>query len=52
MRAKRVGIQIVPVAQAQVTAKGIPNARLRIFERCGHNLTQEFNLALLEFLSN
>ncbi len=46
--------RIVPVTHAQVAATGIMNARLRIFEQCGHNpmleQTSAFNQALLEFL--
>jgi 4,5:9,10-diseco-3-hydroxy-5,9,17-trioxoandrosta-1(10),2-diene-4-oate hydrolase len=45
-----------PVAQAQVAAKGLPNARLHIFDHCGHlpmlEKTQQFNALLLDFLAN
>jgi len=47
--------RILPVAHAYVAEKRIPNARLHIFDPCGH-LTQlerpeEFNSLVLEFLA-
>ena len=47
--------RILPVAHAHVAEKRIPNARLHIFDPCGH-LTQlerpeEFNSLVLEFLA-
>ena len=46
--------RFVPVAHAHVAAKALPNARLHVFDRCGHlpmlEQTQAFNGLLLEFL--
>ena len=46
--------RVLPVAHAYVAAQGIANARLHIFERCGHcpqiEHTEEFNRLVLEFL--
>ena len=48
--------QVLPVAHAEVAAKGLPNVRVRIFDNCGHTPMLEhtlaFNELLLEFLSN
>lgn len=45
---------IIPVAHAYRAAQQIPNARLEVFERCGHvppwEYPQEFSRAVLEFL--
>lgn len=47
---------VIPVAHAEVAAKGFPNVRVQIFDNCGHSPvlehTQAFNELLLEFLSN
>ncbi len=46
----------IPVAHAQVAAEELPNARLLIFDNCGHlpmvEQTQTFNALLLEFLGS
>jgi 4,5:9,10-diseco-3-hydroxy-5,9,17-trioxoandrosta-1(10),2-diene-4-oate hydrolase len=48
--------QVLPVAHAEVAAKGLPNVRVHIFENCGHypilEHTQSFNALVLEFLGN
>jgi pimeloyl-ACP methyl ester carboxylesterase len=48
--------QIVPAAHAQVAAKSIPDARVHIFENCGHvpmlEYPRAFNELLLEFLGS
>jgi pimeloyl-ACP methyl ester carboxylesterase len=48
--------QIVPVEHADVAAKNIPDAKVRIFDNCGHfpmlEHTQIFNELLLEFSNN
>ncbi len=45
-----------PVSHAEVAANGIPNAKLKVFDQCGHlpylEYADEFNRAVLEFLSN
>jgi pimeloyl-ACP methyl ester carboxylesterase len=45
-----------PIGHAEVAVNGIPNAKLQIFDRCGHlpylEYANEFNRAVLEFLSN
>jgi pimeloyl-ACP methyl ester carboxylesterase len=47
--------RIVPVAHAYVAEQGIPNARLRIFDSCGHvpqlEYSAEFNALVSEFLA-
>lgn len=47
--------QIVPVAHADIAAGGFPNARLHIFDNCGHcpmlECAADFNRLLLDFLS-
>ncbi|MCL7455503.1 MAG: alpha/beta fold hydrolase, partial [Anaerolineae bacterium] len=47
--------QWIPVAHAQVAAQGLPNARVHIFDNCGHapmlEKTQQFNALLLDFLA-
>jgi pimeloyl-ACP methyl ester carboxylesterase len=47
--------RILPVTHAQVAAKGLPNARLHIFDPCGHwphvERPEEFNALVLEFLA-
>jgi 4,5:9,10-diseco-3-hydroxy-5,9,17-trioxoandrosta-1(10),2-diene-4-oate hydrolase len=44
-----------PVTHAEVAAHGIPDAKLQLFDRCGHlpylEYADEFNRAVLEFLS-
>jgi pimeloyl-ACP methyl ester carboxylesterase len=44
-----------PVSHAEVAANGIPNAKLQLFDQCGHlpylEYADEFNRAVLEFLS-
>lgn len=46
--------RIIPVSHAYVATKNLPNARLHIFERCGHwpslEYSEEFNNRVLEFL--
>lgn len=46
--------RVLPVAHAQVAALGLPNARLHIFDACGHwpqvERSEEFNALTLEFL--
>jgi pimeloyl-ACP methyl ester carboxylesterase len=48
--------RILPVEHAYVAQAGIPNARLHIFDPCGHipqmERTEEFNALLLDFLSD
>jgi 4,5:9,10-diseco-3-hydroxy-5,9,17-trioxoandrosta-1(10),2-diene-4-oate hydrolase len=48
--------RILPVAHAHVAAKGLPNARLHIFDPCGHHphleRPEEFNALVLEFLAS
>ena len=45
---------VLPVAHAYVAAQGLVNARLHIFERCGHfpqiEHSEKFNQIVLEFL--
>lgn len=45
--------RVVPVAHAQVARKSIPNARIHIFDRCGHapmiEKADEFNSLVMEF---
>lgn len=45
---------VLPVAHAYIAAQGLANARLHIFERCGHfpqiEHSEEFNQLVLEFL--
>jgi 4,5:9,10-diseco-3-hydroxy-5,9,17-trioxoandrosta-1(10),2-diene-4-oate hydrolase len=47
--------QVIPVAHAEVAAKGLPNVQVRIFDQCGHlpmlEHTPAFNELLLGFLS-
>ncbi|NHC35028.1 alpha/beta fold hydrolase [Scytonema millei] len=47
--------RIIPVAHAYIAAKTIPNARLHIFDRCGHHphleYPEKFNNLVLEFLA-
>jgi pimeloyl-ACP methyl ester carboxylesterase len=47
--------QIIPVAHAQVAKERIPNAKLHIFDPCGHipprERPEEFNNLVLEFLA-
>lgn len=47
--------RILPVAHAHIAAKGLPNARLHIFNPCGHwphvERPEEFNRLVLEFLA-
>jgi 4,5:9,10-diseco-3-hydroxy-5,9,17-trioxoandrosta-1(10),2-diene-4-oate hydrolase len=47
---------ILPVAHAYAGEKQIPNARLHIFDRCGHmpqlECPEEFNELVLEFLAD
>ena len=46
----------IPVAHAQVAAQRLPNARVHIFDNCGHapmlEKTQQFNALLLDFLGS
>jgi pimeloyl-ACP methyl ester carboxylesterase len=46
--------RLFPVTHAHTAAKEIPNARLHIFDRCGHwaqlEYSQEFNNLVMEFL--
>ena len=48
--------RILPVAHANLAAKRLPNARLHIFDPCGHmpniERAQEFNALVIDFLSN
>lgn len=48
--------RFLPVAHARVAEKNIPNARLHIFDACGHILQMEhpevFNALVLEFLAS
>lgn len=48
--------QILPLAHAQRAIKKLPNARLHIFETCGHapniECAEKFNAVVNEFLSN
>lgn len=48
--------QVVPVAHADVAAKGFPDVRVHIFDNCGHlpmlEYTSDFNRLLLDFLSD
>ncbi len=47
--------RILPLAHAHIAAKKIPNARLHIFDRCGHmpqfEHSEEFNKLVLDFLA-
>jgi pimeloyl-ACP methyl ester carboxylesterase len=47
--------QVIPVAHAEVAARGFPNVQVRIFDHCGHlpmlDHTLAFNELLLGFLS-
>ncbi|MBE2233255.1 MAG: alpha/beta fold hydrolase [Anaerolinea sp.] len=46
----------IPVAHAEVAAKGLPNVRVQIFDKCGHvpmlEKADAFNALLLEFLGD
>jgi 4,5:9,10-diseco-3-hydroxy-5,9,17-trioxoandrosta-1(10),2-diene-4-oate hydrolase len=48
--------RFLPVAHAHLAAKRVPNARLHIFDPCGHvpniERAQEFNALVTDFLSN
>ncbi len=48
--------RIVPVAYAHLATERVPNARLHIFDPCGHvpniERAQEFNTLVIDFLSN
>lgn len=48
--------RVLPVAHAAVATKGLPNARIHIFDPCGHwsqvERSEEFNTLVLEFLAN
>jgi len=48
--------RILPVAHAYIAAKGLPNARLHIFDPCGHHphleRPTEFNALAVEFLAS
>jgi pimeloyl-ACP methyl ester carboxylesterase len=48
--------RILPVAHAHLAAKRLPNARLHIFDPCGHvpniERAQEYNALVIDFLSN
>jgi len=48
--------RVVPVAHAHLAAKRVPNARLHIFDPCGHvpniERADEFNALVIDFLSN
>src|SRR4030042_1049591 len=48
--------RLLPVAHAHLAAKRVPNARLHIFDPCGHvpniERAQEFNALVIDFLSN
>jgi 4,5:9,10-diseco-3-hydroxy-5,9,17-trioxoandrosta-1(10),2-diene-4-oate hydrolase len=47
--------KILPVAHAHVAAEAIPNARLHIFQECGHFVQMEkaeaFNALVSQFLN-
>jgi 4,5:9,10-diseco-3-hydroxy-5,9,17-trioxoandrosta-1(10),2-diene-4-oate hydrolase len=46
----------IPAAHAEVAAKGLPNVRVQIFDKCGHvpmlEKADAFNALLLEFLGD
>jgi 4,5:9,10-diseco-3-hydroxy-5,9,17-trioxoandrosta-1(10),2-diene-4-oate hydrolase len=46
--------QVVPVAHAEIAARGLPDVRVQVFDNCGHypilEHTQAFNELVLEFL--
>jgi pimeloyl-ACP methyl ester carboxylesterase len=46
--------RVFPVTHAHIAAQGIPDARLHIFERCGHwaqlEYFNEFNDLVAEFM--
>ena len=48
--------RVLPVAHGQAAATGLPNARLKILEDCGHlpmlEQTEKFNESILDFLSS
>jgi len=48
--------RILPVAHAHLAIKRVPNARLHIFDLCGHvpnmERAQEYNTIVIDFLSN
>jgi pimeloyl-ACP methyl ester carboxylesterase len=48
--------RIVPVAHAEIARQSIPNAKLHIFDRCGHvpmiEKPDEFNALVTEFVSS
>lgn len=48
--------RILPITHAHIAAKALPNARLHIFDPCGHHphleRPKEFNALVLEFLAN
>jgi 4,5:9,10-diseco-3-hydroxy-5,9,17-trioxoandrosta-1(10),2-diene-4-oate hydrolase len=48
--------RVLPVTHAAVATKGLPNARVHIFDPCGHwsqvEHSEEFNTLVLEFLAN
>jgi 4,5:9,10-diseco-3-hydroxy-5,9,17-trioxoandrosta-1(10),2-diene-4-oate hydrolase len=48
--------EILPVAHAHVAAEAIPNARLHIFQKCGHFVPMEkaeaFNVLVSQFLNS
>ena len=48
--------RLLPVAHAHLAAQRLPNARLHIFDPCGHvpiiERAQEFNALVIDFLSN
>jgi pimeloyl-ACP methyl ester carboxylesterase len=48
--------RLLPVAYAHLAAKRLPNARLHIFDPCGHvpniERAQEYNALVIDFLSN
>ncbi len=48
--------RLLPVAHAHLAAKRLPNARLHIFDPCGHvpniERPQEYNALVIDFLSN
>jgi 4,5:9,10-diseco-3-hydroxy-5,9,17-trioxoandrosta-1(10),2-diene-4-oate hydrolase len=48
--------RVLPVTHAAVATKGLPSARLHIFDPCGHwsqvERSEEFNTLVLEFLAN
>lgn len=47
--------RVLPVAHAHVVAGKIPNAKLQLFDRCGHipqlEHSDEFNALVLDFLA-